>query len=130
MMALADPAPLPPTWDAIGLGDLLARASARLDLTATMIANVEASLGILIHDARGLSPELIRDLQEIDLARQNICDIARVLRLAAAENCPTMISASALATVMQLREVAEQLLRPKQAGSTDPDPERDHISWF
>ena len=129
-MALAEPAPLYPTWDSVGLSDLLGRVSGRLDATAALIAGVEASLGILFHDGRGLSPGQIRDLQKIDLARQSLCDISRVLRLAAAEHCPTQVSAPALATVIQLRDLAEHLLRPHPGCDSSPDPDRDIISWF
>lgn len=130
MMSLADAPPLPLARDSISLSDLLGRVSCRLEDTAALIAAVEASLGILIHEVPRLSPDLIRDLQKIDLARQTICDISRVLRLAAAEQYPTPVSAPAIATVIQLRDLAEHLLRPHPVSNPASETDRDNISWF
>lgn len=130
MMALAEKPNLQPTWDMVRVNDVLSRLSARLDTTAAMIAKVEASLGILILDARGLSPELIMDLQEIDLARQSICDIGRVLQLVSGLNNTTSVSSAALASVIHLREIAEQVLCDQPSQTRVVDPEQDSISWF
>lgn len=116
--------------DSIALSDLLHRIGGRLDATAAMIAQVEASLGILVSDARGLTPDLIRDLQKIDLARQTICDIGRVLRLVAAEHCVTPVSAPAITSVIHLRDLADHLLRPFTERDLTADADRDTISWF
>lgn len=129
-MALAEKPNLQPTWDMVRVNDVLSRLSARLDTTAAMIAKVEASLGILILDARGLSPELIMDLQEIDLARQSICDIGRVLQLVSGLNNTTSVSSAALASVIHLREIAEQVLCDQPSQTRVVDPEQDSISWF
>ena len=128
-VAAAQP-PLMPNRDSISLSDLLNRLGGRLEAMTVLIDQVEASMGILIDGASRLPPDLIRDLQKIDLARQTICDIGRVLRLAAAQQCPNPISAPAIATVIQLRDLADQLLRPPAGCDLDADTDRDNICWF
>jgi hypothetical protein len=130
MMALAEKPDVQPTWDSVRVNDVLSRLSARLDTTASMIAKVEASLGILILDAKGLSPELIKDLQEIDLARQSICDVGRVLRLVSGLNNSTSVNSAAMASVIHLRDIAEQVLCGQPSQPRHPDPDTDSISWF
>ena len=130
MMHLSAPPPPTATRDSIDLSDLLNRLGGRLEATTNLIVQIEASLSILIDTAQRLSPDLIRDLQKIDLARQTICDIGRVLRLAAAEQGPTPVSAPAIATVIQLRDLAEHLLRPQPGCDPAAETDRDAILWF
>lgn len=130
MMALAESTDRQPTWDMVRVNDVLSRLSARLDSTATMIAKVEVSLGILILDAKRLSPDLIRDLQEIDLARQSICDVGRILRLVSGLNNSASVSSAAMASVIHLRDIAEQVLCDSAGQTRSADPEPDSVSWF
>lgn len=129
-MAMADPSDRQPTWDMVRITDVLSRLSARLDSTALMIAKVEALLGILILDARGLSPDLIKDLQDIDLARQSICDVGRILQLLSGLHLSTSVSSAAMASVIHLRDIAEQVLCSEAGQTRRPDPEPDSVSWF
>ncbi len=129
-MAMADLSDRQPTWDMVRMTEVLSRLSARLDTTALMIAKVEASLGILILDARGLSPDLIKDLQDIDLARQSICDVGRILRLLSGLHNSTSVSSAAMASVIHLRDIAEQVLCIGAGPARSSDPEPDSVSWF
>ena len=130
MMNLSAPPPVTAAEGCIDLSDLLNRLGGRLEATTILIAQIEASLGILIDSAQRLSPDLIRDLQKIDLARQTVGDIGRVLRLAAGEQGPTPVSAPAIATVIQLRDLAEHLLRPEPGCDPTVEADRDAILWF
>lgn len=129
-MTLAEIPQPDPTWQMVGLNDVLSRLSSRLETTASLIARVEGSLGILIRDARGLTPDLIRDLQQIDLAQQSIGDISRVLRLVSGLNTGTTLDRSAVASVMQLHDLAAQVLCDQPHPPDSSDPDHDSICWF
>ena len=130
MQSTAAQPPLIPPRDSIDLSDLLSRLGGRMEATTLLIAQVEAAIGILIDGAERLPADLFRDLQKIDLARQTLCDIGRVLRLAAAQHCPTPVSAPAIATVIQLRDLADHLLRPDPGGNPVAEADRDAVCWF
>lgn len=88
----------------------LARVGAEIERLTARLARVEEAIGRVLGDAGAASAELVIDLQEIDLARQESAALAHVLAaLAAALPEGARVDLARAASDVPLADLADRL---------------------
>ena len=114
----------------IAMGALLSRAAEQLERTAAAIARIELSLCVLVGQAGNISPKLVQDLQEIDLAQQQIYDISRVIQVAADFGGTVPVIIDDVDRAIKMRDLQRALLQQEDDVTFEQLLSHGGVSWL
>lgn len=112
------------------MGALLSRVAEQLERTATAISRIEVSLCVLVGQAGRISPKLVQDLQEIDLAQQQIYDISRVIQVAADFGGTLPVNIDEVDQAIKVRDLQRALLQHEDEVTFEQLLSHGGISWL
>ena len=114
----------------IAMGALLSRAAEQLERTAAAIARIELSLCVLVGQVGNISPKLVQDLQEIDLAQQQIYDISRVIQVAADFGGTVPVIIDDVDRAIKMRDLQRALLQQEDDVTFEQLLSHGGVSWL
>ena len=108
----------------------MSRAAEQLERTAAAIARIELSLCVLVGQVGNISPKLVQDLQEIDLAQQQIYDISRVIQVAADFGGTVPVIIDDVDRAIKMRDLQRALLQQEDDVTFEQLLSHGGVSWL